>query len=237
MMMSRPPRHGSSSSLAAIIAGKFDLATGQPVQEWSYGFQTLDYPESTFVFTERMGAIGKIGDSLPVTDEQLEDVAMMSGYVNSRLTFGVRQRFDRQTLIGNGTTPNLRGIANVAGIQTQARGVDPVPDSFFKAMTNIRVTGRAIPTHHVIHPTDWQGVRLLRTADGVYVWGSPSKLASIVCGAFRWCSRMLARPAPATGSFQPSWISLFERRGVDVQVGYVGTQFTEGSAPCAPTCA
>jgi hypothetical protein len=24
-------------------AQKFDLATGQPVQEWSYGFQTLDY--------------------------------------------------------------------------------------------------------------------------------------------------------------------------------------------------
>jgi hypothetical protein len=40
---------------------------------------------------------------------------------------------------------------------------------------------------------------------------------------------MRARPAPATSVlFQPAWISLFERRGVDVQVGYVGTQFTEG---------
>jgi hypothetical protein len=128
------------------------------------------YAESAFVFTERQGSIAKIGDSLPVTDEQLEDVAMMNGYINSRLTFGVRQRLDRQVLIGNGTAPNLRGIANVAGIQTQAKGADPVPDAFFKAMTNIRVTGRAVPTHHVMHPTDWQNVRLLRTADGVYIW-------------------------------------------------------------------
>jgi hypothetical protein len=30
------------------------------------------------------------------------------------------------------------------------------------------------------------------------------------------------------GSFQPQWVSLFERRGVDVQVGYSGTQFLEG---------
>ncbi|MEP0276492.1 MAG: phage major capsid protein, partial [Nitratireductor sp.] len=30
------------------------------------------------------------------------------------------------------------------------------------------------------------------------------------------------------GSFQPAWLSLFERRGVDVQIGYVGAQFTEG---------
>ncbi|GAM04816.1 hypothetical protein [Novosphingobium sp. MBES04] len=30
------------------------------------------------------------------------------------------------------------------------------------------------------------------------------------------------------GSFQPAWLSLFEKKGVDIQIGYVGSQFAEG---------
>lgn len=187
------------------------------------------YAESTFVFTERESAVRKISDSVPVTDEQLEDVPMMSGYINGRLTYGIRQRLDGQCLIGSGTAPNLRGLKNTAGIQTQAKGTDPVPDAFFKAMTKIRLGGRAIPTHHVMHPTDWQGVRLLRTADGVYIWGSPSE-----AGPERlWGLPVVQQDADVagtgyTGSFQPSWVSLFEKKGVDIQIGFVGTQFAEG---------
>lgn len=188
------------------------------------------YAESAFAFTERTVSVSKITDSLPVTDEQLEDVAMMQGYVATRLPFGVRQRMDRQVLIGDGSTPNLRGLKNVSGIQTQARGADPVPDTFFKAMTKIRVTGRAIPTHHIMHPTDWQGVRLLRTADGVYIWGSPAE-----SGPERlWGLQVVQNDADSagtgyTGSFQPAWCGIFERRGVDLQIGYVNDQFTKGT--------
>lgn len=187
------------------------------------------YAESTFAFTERSSEVRKITDSVPVTDEQLDDVMMMQGYINGRLTFGVRQKLDSQTYVGDGSAPNLRGLANVVGIQTQAKGVDPVPDAFFKAMTKIRTTGRAMPTHHVMHPEDWQNIRLLRTADGVYIWGSPSET-----GTDRlWGLPVVQNEARAagsgmTGSFQPAWISAFERAGVNVQVGYVGTQFTEG---------
>lgn len=187
------------------------------------------YAESEFVFTERSSDVRKITDSLPVTDEQFEDVPMMEGYVNGRLTFGLRQRADRQVYIGDGNAPNLKGIVNVSGIQTQAKGADPVPDAFFKAMTKVRVTGRATPTHHVMHPTDWQNIRLLRTADGVYIWGSPSE-----AGADRMWGLPVALNDARTagsglvGSFQPAWISAFERKGVDIQVGYVGSQFGEG---------
>ncbi|MBA5777468.1 phage major capsid protein [Stappia sp. F7233] len=187
------------------------------------------YAESTFVFTEKTSPVVKITDSIPVTDEQLEDVPLMQGYINSRLTFGIRQRLDGQVLVGDGAGANLRGLKNVVGIQTQAKGADPVPDAFYKAMTKVRVTGRAIPTHHVMHPEDWQGVRLLRTVDGVYIWGSPSE-----AGPERlWGLPVVQQDADAkgtgyVGSFQPAWISLFERKGVDIQIGYVGTQFNEG---------
>lgn len=188
-----------------------------------------DYAESAFAFSERSTDVRKITDSLPVTDEQLSDVPMMEGYINGRLTYGIRQRLDTQIYVGNGTAPNLRGIINTAGIQTQAKGADPVPDTFYRAMTLIRINGRAIPTHHVMHPEDWQNVRLLRTTDGVYIWGSPSE-----AGVERmWGLPVVQNEARASGSglvgsFQPAWINAFERAGVNIQVGYVGTQFTQG---------
>lgn len=187
------------------------------------------YAESTFVLTEKTSPVTKITDSVPVTDEQLEDEAQVRSYLNSRITFGLRQRLDGQLLVGNGTSPNLRGIKNVVGIQTQAKGADPVMDAFFKAMTKIRVTGRAMPTHHVMHSTDWEGVRLLRTADGVYIWGNPSE-----AGPERmWGLPVVQCEADAagtgyTGSFLPPWITAHERRGIDIQVGYVGSQFAQG---------
>lgn len=187
------------------------------------------YAESTFVLTERSSPVQKIGDSLPVTDEQLEDVAQVNSYINGRLMFGVRQRLDGQVLLGDGTGANLTGLANTAGILSQDKAADPVPDAFFKAMTNIMVTGRAMPTHHIIHPTDWQDVRLLRTADGIYIWGNPSE-----AGPERmWGLPVVKCDASAAGtgwvgSFLPSWCALVERRGVVVQVGYVNAQFTQG---------
>ncbi len=187
------------------------------------------YKESTFVFTEKTSIVRKITDSLPVTDEQLADVAQVNSYINGRLVFGLRQRLDSQVLVGAGTGILLDGIKNVSGILTTAKGVDPTPDAFFKAMTAIRLTGRAMPTHHIVHPTDWQQVRLLRTADGVYIWGNPSE-----SGPERmWGLPVVQSDADSAGtgycgSFQPAWISLFERQGVDIQIGFTGSQFVEG---------
>lgn len=187
------------------------------------------FAESAFAFTERDSPVRKITDSVPVTDEQLEDVVLVQSYINGRLTFGVRQRLDGQCVAGDATGQNLRGLKNVVGIQTQAKGADPSMDSFYKAMTKIRLTGRAVPTHHLMHPEDWQDIRLTRTADGVYIFGAPTE-----AGPERlWGLPVVQQDAVAagwgmTGSFQPAWVSLFERRGVDIQVGFVGTQFAQG---------
>lgn len=176
------------------------------------------YPEAALALTEKSSPVRKIAVFLPVTDEQLEDESQARGHIDNRLPFMVRQRLDSQILSGNGTAPNLRGILNVVGIQTQAKGTDPVPDAVYKALTKIRVTGRAFPNAVVMHPNDWQEIRLLRTADGIYIWGSPSEagtariwgLPVVECDA-------LTEGTGLTGDFS-NYSELSVRKGLSVQV-------------------
>ncbi len=131
-------------------------------------------PEGTLDFTERTDTVRKIATWIPITDEALNDNAQLRSYVEGRLVYMVRQREEQQLITGNGTPPNIQGILNRSGIQTQAKGADPTPDAFFKAFTKVAVTGDADPDGFVIHPNDWQDVRLLRTADGIYIFGNPN---------------------------------------------------------------
>lgn len=133
------------------------------------------YGEAALALMERSQTVEKIAVFLPVTDEQLEDVAGIESYVDQRLRFMIRQKLDYQLLQGDGVTPNLLGVYNKPSIQSQAKGGDPTPDAFYKAMVKIMVTGQANPSAILMHPNDWQDIRLLRTTDGIYIWGNPSE--------------------------------------------------------------
>jgi HK97 family phage major capsid protein len=187
------------------------------------------YAESALQLTEQSSPVRKIATFLPVTDEQLEDVAQVQGYINNRLPFMLRQRLDAQVLNGNGTAPNLRGIINVVGIQTQAKGTDPTPDAVYKAMTKVRVTGRANPSVFVVHPDDWTDVRLLRTADGLYIWGNPSEAGlERIWGIPVVQADALTVGTGLVGDFA-GYCELSFRRGIEVKVSDShGTFFIEG---------
>ncbi len=186
------------------------------------------YAESAFVLTERTVAVQKITTSVPVTDEQLDDVAQVQGYLDRRLRYDLMQRLDSRILVGTGVAPLLLGINNKSSIQTQAKGVDPVPDAIHKGIVLVRVTGRAEPNVVVMHPNDWQDVVLLRDANGNYIWGNPSAVvAARIWGLGVVETTAQTENTAVVGDFA-NFSELVTRRGIEVAIGYVGDNFKEG---------
>jgi HK97 family phage major capsid protein len=176
------------------------------------------FPEAALAFTQQSSPVRKVAVWLPVTDEQLEDVPQIQGYINNRLPFMIRQRLDAQIISGNGTAPNLRGIQAVVGIQTQAKGTDPTPDAIYKAIVKVETVGQATANLVAMHPNDWQDIRLLRTADGLYIWGNPSDSGPERIWGLRVVrAQALTENTALVGDFQ-NFCQLAVRRGIDVQV-------------------
>ena len=130
-------------------------------------------PESSIDFEEVTSPVRKLATWLPVTEEAFADVPALRSYVNNRLRVFLNQVEEDQLVNGDGIAPNLEGILNVTGIQTYALSAEPIPDAIHKGMTLIWTGSFFVPDNLLLHPSDWEEIRLLRTADGIYIWGSP----------------------------------------------------------------
>lgn len=212
------------TSMAAVVYMEETTFTNAAAERSEAGA----YAESALAFTQRSKTARSVGTSLPVSDEQLEDVPGTQAYLDQRLGFMVRQKVDSQVIVGDGVAPNLEGTLNVAGIQTQALGADTVLDAIYKGLDLVRVTGRADSSVIILHPTDFQPVRLLKTADGVYIWGSPSDAGpDRVWGKPLLLTTAITQNTGLVGDYARH-SALHVRKGLELQTGYVSANFTNG---------
>ncbi len=215
---------GGTTGQAAIVYMEETTVTNNAAER----NEAAAYAESALALTEQTNTVRSIGTSLPVTDEQLADVNEVRSYLNMRLGFLVRQRLDGQILTGDGAAPNLRGFNNLVTVQTQAKGADPVPDAVMKAMTLVRVTGRSIPSVVYFHPNDWQGVRLLRTTEGIYIWGNPSEAGPLRIWGVTVVETDAQTENTALAGDVRNFTQLFIRQNLTVEVGFVNDDLLKG---------
>lgn len=174
--------------------------------------------EAALVYTERNDPMREIATFLPVTEIQLEDVVVARSLIDNRLLTMLDLTEEVQLMTGDGNAPNLTGLMVKAGVQSQAKGADPTPDAIYKGMTLVRHTGFAEPSGLVIHPNDWQDIRLLRTVDGIYIWGSPAEAGpERVWGLPAVITTAATENSALLGDFL-MYAEIFRRRGANVKV-------------------
>lgn len=129
-------------------------------------------PESALAWTLRTSAVKTIATWIPVTVQALQDNDFLESEIRNRLILMVQRREEQQVLTGDATGENLRGILATVGIQTQAKGADPVPTALFKGMQLVRGSagsGFAEPDLIVMHPADYTEMMVLQTTAGDYL--------------------------------------------------------------------
>lgn len=166
-----------------LSVGQTNLSSVPYIQETSYTNAATtvaeegEKPEASFALQDEFAPVRKIAVIAKVTDEMWNDFPTLRDYINSRLRFMVQEREEAQLLSGAGTGSEITGILT-ASIQSQAYSASsPTANdhamAFHNAITKIRVTGKFEPDGMVVHPNDWQQMRLAQDDNKQYYGGGP----------------------------------------------------------------
>ncbi|CAN5120541.1 phage major capsid protein [soil metagenome] len=182
-------------------------------------------PEATIVASQVEARVRKIAVYLPVAEEVLDDGgdSFVRAIVND-LGRDLIHAENNQLLNGNGVAPNIEGVLATTGIGTRARGTDSNLDSLIKATGMLR-NAYMPPTDVVIHPSNFESIRLAKSTSGEYLLGSPLTPGQpTLMGA----ALHVTTDVPlGTGLVMnaPELATVYGRSPVEVEYGTVGDQF------------
>jgi HK97 family phage major capsid protein len=131
-------------------------------------------PQLHYNFSTVTESLTKIAGFIKLSDEMIDDLAFLVTEINNRLMYDLLIFEENQLLNGDGIAPNLRGILNRSGIQTEAGATraDNV-DAIFRSLTKVQVVTGLAADGVVIHPTDYQAIRLSKDGNQQYYGGGP----------------------------------------------------------------
>lgn len=186
-------------------------------------------PESTYPYATKTTNVREITHFVPVTLRAMADHGQIRTIIEEEIGFGVIDRLDTQLYSGDGVGQNLEGIVNVSGINTRALGADSRLDAIHKAMTQIRVKAGVLgePDAVIMHPNDWEQVRLEKDANANYLLGPAAFAGAKQVWSIPVHAGTVATEGTAlVGAFERS-ARMWLREGLAVTTGLSGTDFTQ----------
>jgi HK97 family phage major capsid protein len=127
-------------------------------------------PQSSFKLEAKDAPVRKIATHLKVSDEMLEDVAGLAGYISTRGTTKYRLKEDQQLLYGTGAGNQIRGLALEAAAFSKklTQPLDNLYDVAIDAQAQLAAR-HYIPSAIMLNPVDWLDLLITKASDGHYV--------------------------------------------------------------------
>lgn len=186
----------------------------------SPNYENVTKPESNLTFQLATAAVATIAHWIAASRQVLSDADMLRGYIEHRLTYGLKYVEDDQLLNGTGAAGQLSGLMTNATAYAGSGAVstDQQLDTLLRAITQVRTGGLLEADGIVINPIDWMKIRLVKDTQGRYIFGDPNanQTPSI------WGKRVVASDAIAStrflvGSFQMG-AQLWDREDATVRI-------------------
>lgn len=182
--------------------------------------------ESTLTMESQDGYVRTIAHFLKVSKQVLDDAPALQSYIDVRLGHGVRQRLEGQVVAGNGTAPNLAGLANASN-HTDLTFVTADNDFDAANRAKYQVIGSDYMTDtFLVNPADWG--RLERTKSGIsgdksYLAGGDAAISYLANGMqpLLWGVPVIMSNSVTSGKFYAiarDAMMLWERQGVTVEI-------------------
>jgi HK97 family phage major capsid protein len=175
--------------------------------------------------TWRTDALGEVAGWFKITDDMAEDLDYVVSEINSTALYDLALKTEAALLSGNGTAPNLRGIRNRSGVQTHNQGADSEADALFKAIQKVQTATGFSADALVIHPLDYQELRLQKDGNEQYFGGGfftgPYGNGGVLENPPVWGLRTVVTVAapqgePLVGAFRAA-AKVFSKGGVRVE--------------------
>lgn len=185
-------------------------------------------PESDIQLELKTATAKVIAHWTKASRQVLDDVPQLRELIDSELIYGLKVKEDAQILQGDGTGQNLLGlIPQATAFAAQVTGVVSPQNIDVLGQALLQVTmAEFVPDAVVMHPSEWLRIRLLKDADGNYIFGDPEvQQVPRIFGVPIVPTLGMATGKFLAGSFGQA-ATIFDRWDARVEVGFVNDDFT-----------
>jgi HK97 family phage major capsid protein len=159
-----------------IEYAKENVFTNSAAPQHSAGvYENVSKAESGITFTLATEAVRTLAHFVPASRQVLSDAPMLAGYINGRLTYGLKLKEEAELLNGDNIGGNLHGLNTQATAFSQSIATnDQQLDILLKAMLQVFLS-EYTATGVVLSPIDWTAIQLLKDTQGRYLFSNPGE--------------------------------------------------------------